>query len=59
MTDSRIIEPCPFCGTPAKEIQITTYRKGVNVIKCPRCQVTFDGAYSKQEIIDKWNGRYR
>jgi Lar family restriction alleviation protein len=59
MTDKRIKEPCPFCGTKAEEIQIRHFKDGINKIKCPNCNVTFEGAYSKQEIIDKWNGRYK
>ena len=59
MTDKRIKEPCPFCGTKAEEIQIRHFKDGINKIKCPNCNVTFEGLYSKQEIIDKWNGRYR
>ena len=59
MTDRRIKEPCPFCWTSEKEIQIITYIEGVNIIRCPNCGVTFEGFWSKQEIIDRWNGRYR
>lgn len=59
MTDKRIKEPCPFCGNAAENIQIINFRNGLNKIKCPNCSVTFEGFYSKQEIIDKWNGRYR
>ena len=59
MTDKRIKEPCPFCGTPAIAIQIVTFRQGVNKIRCPHCHVTFEGGWSKQEVIDKWNCRYR
>ena len=59
MTDKRIKEPCPFCGTPAKDIQIVNHGRGYNKIHCPKCKVTFDGVYGKQELINKWNGRYR
>lgn len=59
MTDKRIKEPCPFCGNAAENIQIQQFKNGVNKIRCPICKVTFEGFYSKQEIIDKWNGRYR
>lgn len=59
MTDKRIKEPCPFCGNPAENIQIITYRDGANRIECPKCNVTFAGFYSKQKLIDKWNERYR
>lgn len=48
---------CPFCHTPAKDIQITTYRDGCNKIMCPYCKATFEGMYSKQECIDRWNRR--
>lgn len=58
MTDKRIKEPCPFCGLPAKEIQIHTFRAGVNRIICPNCKATFDYLCGKQELIDKWNKRY-
>ena len=59
MTDRRIKEPCPFCGTKAEDIQIIHYKDGINKIKCPNCNVTFDGFYGKQEVIDMWNRRYR
>jgi endogenous inhibitor of DNA gyrase (YacG/DUF329 family) len=59
MTDKRIKEPCPICGTPANQIQIATIAKGLNKIKCPNCQLTFDHVCGKQELIDRWNCRYR
>ena len=59
MTDKRIKEICPMCGTPANEIQITTFTKGVNKIECPKCHLTFNFYGSKQDLIDKWNCRYR
>ena len=59
MTDKRIKEPCPFCGHPAKDIQIKTYQTGFNKIYCPECHVTFEGLDSKQAVIDKWNRRFR
>ncbi len=59
MTDKRIKEPCPFCGCPQEEIQIISLQKGENKIKCPKCKASFEGTYSKQDLIDKWNGRYR
>jgi len=59
MTDKRIKEPCPFCGTKAEDIQIKHYKDGLNKIVCPKCNVTFDGFDSKQSVIDKWNRRWR
>lgn len=59
MTDKRIKEGCPICGTPANEIQITTISKGLNKIECPKCHLTFNWYCGKQELIDKWNCRYR
>lgn len=59
MTDKRIKEPCPFCGCEAKNIEITTYRDGYSKISCPNCRITFDGFDSKQNLINKWNMRYR
>ena len=59
MTDKRIKEMCPICGTPANEIQITTISKGLNKIECPKCHLTFNWYCGKQELIDKWNCRYR
>lgn len=59
MTDKRIKEGCPICGTPANEIQITTITKGLNKIECPNCRLTFDYHCGKQELIDRWNCRYR
>ena len=59
MTDKRIKEPCPFCGTKSNDIQIKHFKDGFNKIYCPNCRVTFEGVYSKQEVIDMWNRRYR
>ena len=59
MTDKRIKEPCPFCGTKAEDIQIKHYNDGYNKIYCPNCRVTFEGMDSKVAIINKWNSRYR
>ena len=59
MTDKRIIEPCPFCGTKANDIQIKHFKDGFNKIYCPICKATFEGLHSKQEVIDMWNRRYR
>ena len=57
--DKRIKEPCPICGTPASEIKIITINKGINKIECPKCKLTFNYYAGKQEIINKWNYRYR
>ena len=59
LRDKRIKEPCPFCGTNAEDIQIRSFRDGVNKIYCPNCKATFDGFDSKQALINKWNTRYR
>ena len=59
MTDKRIKEPCPFCGTKAEDIQIKHYNDGLNKIVCPNCNVTFEGFDSKLSVIDKWNCRWR
>lgn len=59
MTDNRIKEACPFCGCEASKIEIREFHKGENKIYCPICRATFDYIGSKQEVIDKWNGRYR
>lgn len=59
MSDRRIIEPCPFCGAKGKEIQLVVFEDGMSKIRCPRCKVTFEGMWSRQEIINKWNERYR
>ena len=59
MTDKRIKEPCPFCGTKAEEIQIQHFKDGFNKIYCPNCRVTFEGMGSKETVINKWNNRYR
>lgn len=59
MTDKRIQEPCPFCGTPAKEIQIREIQKGMSKIYCPKCRATFEGYGNKIEMISKWNLRFR
>ena len=59
MTDKRIKEGCPMCGTPANEIQIITFTKGLNKIECPKCNLTFNFVGGKQELIDKWNCRYK
>ena len=58
MTDKRIKEPCPFCGTKAEEIQIQTLNS-MNRVYCPKCRATFDYWSSKQSAIDNWNCRYR
>lgn len=58
MTDKRIKEPCPFCGTAAKDIQIKHYADGLNKIYCPNCRVTFEGMDGKEAVINKWNRRY-
>lgn len=62
MTDKRIKEDCPFCGHDKSDIQIVDYgksSKGYFVeIRCPECGVKFSG-YGKQNMIDKWNRRYR
>ena len=59
MIDKRIKEDCPFCGEKASNIQIKSFKEGVNKIYCPNCKATFDGIYSKQDVIDMWNRRYR
>lgn len=59
MNDRRIKEDCPFCGCLAKEIQLKELSKGLNCIECPSCKATFNYYCGKQEIIDKWNSRYR
>lgn len=60
MTDKRIKEPCPFCGTPAKEIIIDdTSCANLKRIYCPKCNVQFGWSTSKQELINKWNCRFR
>ena len=59
MTDKRIKESCPFCGTKSSDIQIKHYQDGLNKIYCPNCHATFEGFYSKQEAINKWNMRFR
>lgn len=59
MTDKRIRMECPFCHTPANEIQIKSYGNKPNnkivYLQC-KCGCTFTGT-SKQEVIDKWNCR--
>ena len=59
MNDKRVKEPCPFCGNPAENIQIKRYTNGYNKIMCPECYATFEGFYNRQEVIDKWNRRFR
>ena len=56
MTDKRIKMDCPFCHTPAKEIQIIIYPH-YKIIRCPNCGCSFSGNYNKQELINKWNTR--
>lgn len=58
MTDKRIKEPCPFCNEPADRIQITHVGLYTR-IACTNCGAKFDGNYSKQDLIDKWNRRWR
>jgi len=58
MTDKRIKEMCPICGTSANEIQIIAVAKGLNKIECPNCHLTFNYLCGKQKLIDKWNCRY-
>lgn len=58
MTDKRIKMDCPFCHTPAEEIQIKMYpgKSRYGVIECPTCGCNFSGV-GKQYLIDKWNTR--
>jgi len=56
MTDKRIKMECPFCHTPAKQIQLITICKGYYEIFCPKCNCMFRGN-NKQEIINRWNCR--
>ena len=62
MTDKRIKEDCPFCGHDKSDIHLYLIghnNKGNYVeIGCPECGVKFSG-YGKQNMIDKWNRRYR
>ena len=59
MTDKRIKEDCPFCGHPADDIQIKTFKEGCTRIYCPSCWATFEGLESKAKIINRWNARYQ
>lgn len=59
MTDKRVKEPCPFCGTKADKIEIVTVGVRAYRIHCPKCSAGFLGCGGKQYLIDKWNGRYR
>ena len=58
MTDKRIKMDCPFCHTPAEEIQIKMFpgKSHYGVIECPTCGCNFSGI-GKQDLIDKWNTR--
>lgn len=64
MTDKRIKEDCPFCGTSKNEIQVIVVRftdknKGkYTIVSCPKCGCEFHG-YGIMNIISKWNTRYR
>lgn len=59
MTDKRIKEPCPFCGAKPEEIQIKSFGDGMNKIYCPKCSATFELIASKQNLIDRWNARFK
>lgn len=61
--DKRIKMDCPFCHTPAHQIQLSgqaVKRPGGStfqgVIRCPTCGCSFSGE-GKQNLIDKWNRR--
>lgn len=58
MTDKRIKMECPFCHTPAEQIQIKMIAHTTNFgqIFCPKCGCNFTGS-GKQNLIDKWNRR--
>ena len=62
MTDKRIKEDCPFCGHDKSDIQLhligNTSKGNYVEVYCPECGVRFIG-YGKQNVIDKWNRRYR
>ena len=59
MTDKRIKENCPFCNEAAEKIQINSKGRFYNKLTCTNCGVNFSGAYSKQDLIDRWNRRWR
>lgn len=58
MIDKRIKMDCPFCHTPANQIQIHIWSSYQNFgqIYCPKCGCKFEGT-GKQNLIDKWNCR--
>lgn len=61
MTDKRIKMDCPFCHTPANEIQVFGWNNSSTYgeIYCPnpKCHVRISGCISKQELISRWNRR--
>jgi hypothetical protein len=62
MTDKRIKEDCPFCYHDKSDIQVYLLAKckeGNYVeVSCPEYGAKFVG-FGKQNMIDKWNRRYR
>lgn len=56
MFDKRIVSGCPFCVTPAWEIQIKQITKGYCILTCPGCGCTFKGT-SKIDVISRFNAR--
>lgn len=63
MTDKRIKENYPFCGTDRTQSQVIEVfkhkDKGKYVkVYCPKCNCEFQG-YGIMNIITKWNTRYK
>ena len=56
MYDKRIVSGCPFCCTPAWEIQVKMPYKGYVILTCPGCGCTFTGT-SKIDVISRFNAR--
>jgi Lar family restriction alleviation protein len=60
MKDERIVLGCPFCGTPATDIEweplLRTKTSTVVKVYCPTCYAEVK-SLNLEEAISKWNRR--